>query len=190
MTQPAAMDRIQKLLSPEGRDRLDEYHILSLLPLRPYQNVAAMGCGPGFFTIPLAKALWGGKLYAVEDEEEVIELVRHRAKEARLTNVVPVKAGGDGVGLPQETLDGVFVACFLHALADRTGFLQRLAETLKRGAWCAVMEWRVAASPEKGPPPEQRVPEQEAVRLLKGAGLRVSAPRELNDYHYFVLAYK
>ena len=66
MTQPSTEERIETLLSPERRDRLDALQIFSVLPLRPYTTVADVGCGPGLLTIPLAKAVWDGHVYAID----------------------------------------------------------------------------------------------------------------------------
>ncbi len=47
---------IQALLSPERVQRTDMFTILVLSDLNDRDTVAEIGCGPGFFTIPLAKA--------------------------------------------------------------------------------------------------------------------------------------
>ena len=70
---PAKLDR---LLAPERYEQLDIHRILSLLPITHYQTVADIGCGPGFFTIPLAKTLWEGKMYALDIQEEMLEACR------------------------------------------------------------------------------------------------------------------
>jgi len=39
----------EALLSKSRHELLDPQRIIALLPLRPYQVVADVGCGPGFF---------------------------------------------------------------------------------------------------------------------------------------------
>ncbi|MBI4200801.1 MAG: class I SAM-dependent methyltransferase [Chloroflexi bacterium] len=190
MTQSATAERIQRLLSPERRERLDVHRILSLIQLRPYLSVADVGCGPGLFTIPLAKSLWDGKVYAVDIEEEMLEAVRQRAKEAHLGNIVTLKSEGAGIPLGAGTLDGVLLVCVLHETSDRAALIDGAVQALKSGGWCAVIEWRVGTEVGQGPPPERRIAEKDLVALAKQAGLRLSLIRELNNYHYLALLRK
>ena len=187
MTQSSSADSIQRLLSLERQERLDVHRILSLLPLRPYLTVADVGCGPGLFTIPLAKTLWGGKVYALDTQEEMLEAVRQRAQEARLGNIVTLKSEGHALPLEPDSMDGALLVCTLHEVSDKPAFLEAVVEVLRHSAWCAVIEWRTGSGTDEGPPPERRIAEEEALRLASEAGLRVTLRRELNDYHYMLL---
>ncbi|MBI4200961.1 MAG: class I SAM-dependent methyltransferase [Chloroflexi bacterium] len=190
MTQSPIEERIQRLLSPERRERLDVHRILSLLPIRPYLTVADVGCGPGLFTIPLAKSLWDGKVYAIDVEEEMLEAVRRRANEARLGNIVTLKSEGTAIPPAASGMDGLLLACVLHEASDRAALLKGAAEALKPGGWCAIIEWRVGAEVGEGPPPDRRIAEEDLVALGKAAGLRLSLRRELNSYHNLLLLRK
>lgn len=190
MTQSSVAGDIHHPLSPERRAQLDVHRILSLLPLRPYLTVADVGCGPGLFAIPLAKALWGGKLYALDLREEMLEAVRQRAKEARLGNIVTLRMEETTLPLEQGTMNGALLACVLHEVSDRAAFLKAVLETLGRSAWCAVIEWRGDAGGDEGPPPERRIAEEEVLRLAREVGLRATLRRELSSYHYMILLNK
>ena len=190
MTESPIAERIQHLLSPERRERLDPPRILALLPLRPYLTIADVGCGPGLFTIPLAKSVWDGKVYALDVEEEMLEAVRQRAQQARLGNIVTLKSEETTLPLEPGSLDGVLLACVLHESSDRGTFLKAVVEALKHGAWCAIIEWRMAADTSEGPPPEHRIAEEEVVDLAKEAGMRVTLRRELSNFHYMLLLNK
>ncbi len=187
MTESTTAERIQRLLSPERRRRLDVSRILSLLALRPYLSVADIGCGPGLFTIPLAKSLWDGKVYAVDVEEEMLEAVRQRAKTALLGNVVTVKGNGDSVPLDPGSLDGALLACVLHETQDHGAFLKSVAASLKRGGWCAIIEWRKTTEGTEGPPQEQRIAEDDVVHMASDVGMHLSTRRELNSHHYLLV---
>ena len=190
MTESSTKERIQRLLSPERLERLDVHRILSLLPLRPYLTVADIGCGPGLFSIPLAKSLWDGKVYAVDIDEEMLEAVRRRSKEARLGNVETLKSEEGALPLEPASMDGVLLVCVLHEVSDKARFLKSAVGALKQGGWCAVIEWRIGSGTDKGPPQEQRIAEADMASMAKKAHLRVTLRRELNDYHYMLLLNK
>ncbi len=190
MTESTTTERIQRLLSPERRERLDVPRILSLLSLRPYLAVADVGCGPGIFTIPLAKSLWDGKVYAVDVEEEMLEVVRSSALKARLGNITALKSDGSTLPLEPGSLDGALLACVLHEAEDRVALLKGVVGAMKRDAWCAIIEWRKALEGSEGPPPEHLIAEEDVVQLAKDAGLRLSMRRDLNSYHYLLVLIK
>ncbi len=56
---------IHQLLAPLRDNGLDILAILSFSQISNQDRVADIGCGPGYFTVPLAKALVEGKLYAL-----------------------------------------------------------------------------------------------------------------------------
>ncbi|MDO8750068.1 MAG: class I SAM-dependent methyltransferase [Dehalococcoidia bacterium] len=190
MTESTTAERIQRLLSPERRERLDVPRILSLLSLRPYLTVADIGCGPGLFTLPLAKSLWDGKVYAVDVEEEMLEAVRTRAVKARLGNITTLKSDGAALPLEPGSVDGALLCCVLHEAADKGALLKGIVAAMKRGGWCAIIEWKKAMEGSEGPPQEHRIAEEDVLQLAKDAGLRLSMRRDLNSYHYLLVLIK
>ncbi len=56
--------------------------------VRPGQVVADLGCGPGFFTIPLAETVGpGGRVYAVDSDIRPIRAVERKARKKSLGNI-------------------------------------------------------------------------------------------------------
>ena len=50
------------LVSQDRRNALDVYKLLRIFPILSHHAVADIGCGPGFFTIPMAKMVFDGKI--------------------------------------------------------------------------------------------------------------------------------
>ena len=184
---PANMDQ---LLSLERQEKLDVFRILSLLPLSPYHVVADIGCGPGFFTIPLAKALPGGKVYALDIQEEMTEACQRRVQEARLGNVEVILTKETGFPLEKSSLDGIFVAFVLHSQIDKAGFLMSVMDLLKPGGWLAQINWHLLPETTQGPPPQRRIAVDDVLRLVEEAGFCTILRRELNDEQYMMVSLK
>ena len=70
---------IERLLRPERLETLDPFRVLSHCPLTPRDNVADIGCGPGYFTLPLAKFLINGKTLkeSISNQMRKVHLVVH-----------------------------------------------------------------------------------------------------------------
>ena len=74
------------LVSRERRQLIDPSRLISLLPIMSHHWVADIGCGPGYFSIPFAKYLFDGKLFALDVQKEMLDATQKALKAARLTN--------------------------------------------------------------------------------------------------------
>ena len=66
---------------------LDIYHIMSLLPVMPYQEIADVCCGEGTLSVPLGKLVYRGKVTALDTVKKDLTAARKQLKNIRLTNV-------------------------------------------------------------------------------------------------------
>ena len=114
----SSQEFIQRLLSPERLESLDPFIILSFCPINLHDRVADIGCGPGFFTIPLAKFLVSGDLYALDLDEEMVSACRDRVAQARMGNVEVLKCEALKFPLEPQSLDGAFLAFVVQAYPE------------------------------------------------------------------------
>ena len=64
---------VERMLRPERAETLDPFRVMSHCPVNPRDTVADIGCGPGYFTLPLAKYLIYGKVFALDASDELIQ---------------------------------------------------------------------------------------------------------------------
>lgn len=181
--------RIELLLSEERRILLDPERIISLLPLESGHIVADIGCGPGFFTIPLARRLPRGKVYAIDIQEEMLEALRARMATAGVKNVEVRLSGELALPLENESVDGAFLALVLHEAQNKLAFLERVRDVLRPRGWLAIIEWHKREM-EEGPPLSERLSEAQVLRLTKRAGFAPIKRLPLNEKHYFIFSIK
>ena len=179
-------ERIQWLLAPERLERLDPFRILSFCEINLHDTVADIGCGPGFFTIPLAKYLVNGNLYALDIDDEMLAACRERLAQARMGNVEVLKCGEFDFPLEPGSLDGAFLALVVHQSSDKPRFLKAVRELLRDRGWCCVLEWYHKES-EVGPPLERRMDPDELETMAQGAGFQPRGWRDLNGDQYMML---
>ncbi|MCH8893231.1 MAG: arginine--tRNA ligase [Chloroflexi bacterium] len=103
--------------------------------------MADIGCGPGYFTLPLAKLLINGKIIALDTSDEMIEACQGRLEESRLGNFEVLKCGEYDFPVAPASVDGLFIAFVVHHPSDRERFLTAAKEMLKAGGWCFILEW-------------------------------------------------
>ncbi len=176
----------QHLLDSERAERLDPFVVLSLCPINFRDTVADIGCGSGYFTLPLAKHLVNGKVYALDLDREMLEACRKRMANARMGNVEFDQYEESSFPIPAGAMDGLLVAFAVHHPKDRPRFLLALKELLKPKGWCAVLEW-LPQDTESGPPVASRIAPSELEHLARSVGFRVSNWRSLNEDQYIMI---
>lgn len=175
---------VERMLRPERAEMLDTFRVLSHCPVNPRDTVADIGCGPGYFTLPLAKFLINGKVIALDVSDEMVAACQERVDQARLGNVEVLKCEEYEFPVPSNPVDGLFISVTLHHPEDRVRFLTAAKEMLRPGGWCYIVEWRKAET-ESGPPQEVRITTEELRQIARDSGFRFQTSLDLNS-DYFV----
>jgi ubiquinone/menaquinone biosynthesis C-methylase UbiE len=168
---------------------IDPTQLLSLLPLRPYQEIANVGCGLSDFTVSLAKYLFDGKLYAVDPQKKTLESLAILLDQIHLTNVELVQSRKRDIGLQDESIDGVLMPFILNNLEDKKTILQQVLKALRPSGWLAVLEWH-AKDTKEGPPLSKKLAREESALITMEAGFRSIEHRDISTGEYMVLLRK
>jgi ubiquinone/menaquinone biosynthesis C-methylase UbiE len=161
--------------------------VLRVLGIRRGEVVADVGAGPGYWTVRLARAVGpSGRVFAVEPEIAVIEVLRRRLAAARTRNVTPVLGEADDPRLPVRSCDLVLLVNTYHHFADGIAFLRRLAAALKRGGRVVNIDFARRRTPV-GPPVEHRIAREAFLRAARRAGLELVGEHRFLPYQYFVI---
>ena len=177
------------LLSPERRHTLDVHRIMSLMPLQPYHWVADIGCGPGYFTLPLAKYLFSGKVFALDIQQPMLDATRESLDTLHLTNAELLLSKESKLPLEDESLDGALAAFVLQEANSPKALLKDTLRCLKKSGWLVILEWHKREM-EEGPPLERRIDLEEMLDMTGKLGYRLSGRRDLNGSQYMVVVRK
>jgi ubiquinone/menaquinone biosynthesis C-methylase UbiE len=171
----------------EGADRAEWQRpdeVVAALGLRPGQVAADAGAGPGYFVLRLARAVGPtGRVYGLDAEPRMLELLARRAADAGLANVEAVFT--TGIPLPPAPCDAILVVNAYHHFPDGPGTLRALAERLAPGGQLAIVEFHGGELPV-GPPPEHRISRDVFLHAVGRARLRVAREETFLPYQYFV----
>ena len=116
--------------------------ILDALELKAGQTVCDIGSGPGYFALRAAKRVGeGGRVFAVDVEPRILDVLRTRIEKAHLRNVTPVLALATDPLLPPRSCDLVLIVDAYHHFPDRPRYLGRLAALLRPGGRLANVDW-------------------------------------------------
>ncbi len=154
------------LATPPRRLLHDPRRILAGLAA-PGETVIDLGCGPGFFTLPLAEMVGpGGRVVAVDLQPAMLERLRLRAEKAGLAGRITLhRCAADGIGeLP--LADAALAFYMVHEVPDVVRFLGEVGGALRSGGRFLLVEPRGHVSAEAF---------AATVSLAEAAGLRVVA---------------
>ena len=174
---------IAQLISAEREEGLDPFLVMMRMPIDPHDHVADIGCGPGFFSIPMAKYLTYGQLHAIDVLDEMVEVTRQRVAEARLGNVQVSRCSQAEFPIELGSLDGAMVAFVLHRNENKVGLMKAARELLKPRGWCTVLEL-YRRDTGGGPPLGVRIGPSEMEGIAKDAGFQFQGWRDINGRHY------
>jgi SAM-dependent methyltransferase len=149
------------------------------------RGVVEFGCGYGTFTIPAAH-LVHGTVYAFDIEPEMVELVRAKAQQAGLANIVCEVRDfvEQGTGLADGTADYAMLFNILHA-EQPVVLLREAHRVLRPSGICAVIHWIYDASTPRGPDLSIRPRPEQCAAWLREAGFETpSGILSLPPYHY------
>ena len=116
--------------------------VIETLALRPGDHVADLGSGSGYFTFRLAAAVGPqGKVYAVDIDREMNDLLAQAIKEKNVGNVEVILARPDDPLLPPAGVDLVLTVNTYHHFENRVAYFQKLRKYLRPGGRIAVIDF-------------------------------------------------
>jgi ubiquinone/menaquinone biosynthesis C-methylase UbiE len=150
-------------------------------------SILEIGCGPGFFTLPLVKLQNGvGTYQAIDSSPEMIRMLKERLLTLDQTiarTVRTVVGDAERIYFPERSFDLVFLANIFHDLKDPKGFLVRMYRVLKPGGFIVNIDWSNVQS-EIGPPMNIRIPEEKCKAMFIDAHFRFVGNLYGGEYHY------
>lgn len=107
------------------------------------QAVCDLGCGNGYHTLPLARAVGpGGRIFAVDLQPQMLELLRVRSAREDLTNLEFVTATVDDPRLPPASCDLVLLVDVYHELSHPVRVMAAVRRALRPGGRVVLVEFR------------------------------------------------
>jgi ubiquinone/menaquinone biosynthesis C-methylase UbiE len=93
-------------------------------------DVIDVGCGPGFFTIPLSKMVGeNGKVVACDLQEGMLNLVKQKIEKGKLKNIILHKTSEDKIGY-EGKFDFILAFYIAHEVPNQKNFFIELNSML------------------------------------------------------------
>ncbi|MFX1559364.1 MAG: class I SAM-dependent methyltransferase [Promethearchaeota archaeon] len=107
--------------------------IIEALDIRPGMEIVELGCGSGFYTIAMAKAIQpAGLIFAVDIQQGMLDKLKDRMEREGVENIIPVLADAEGdIPLDDGIADAVFSVAVLPEIPDPPKALLQVKRPLK-----------------------------------------------------------
>jgi ubiquinone/menaquinone biosynthesis C-methylase UbiE len=156
---------------PERVDEEKPEKLVELLDLKPGMNVADIGAGTGYFSWRMAqKVAPEGKVFAVDIQQEMLDLLGKKMTERGLKNVEPVLGTIQHANLPPNSIDLAIMVDVYHEFSHPYEMMKSIVAALKPGGRVAFVEYR-AEDPEVPIKRVHKMTEQQVQREAEAAGL-------------------
>jgi len=116
--------------------------VIAALQIRRGEKIADLGAGGGYFTFKLAAAAGPtGKVYAVDIDREMVELINKQAQKDSVKNVEMILAKIDDPLLPKDGVDLIFTSNTYHHFDDRIAYFSKLQKYLAPSGRLAIIDF-------------------------------------------------
>lgn len=180
------MDHKQnKLENPERLAELCPKETLMRIGLGEQDIICDIGAGSGIFTIPAAR-ITKNTVFALEINDEFLEVIKEKAAIENLTNIIPMKVTGDHYDIQSSTVDVVILVTVLHEIEDKNSMLTEFKRIMKSKAKLAIVEFHKCQTP-MGPPVLYRLSKEEVAEMCGTYGFDMTGEFDLGENLYCLL---
>lgn len=143
LAQPMSHLGASWLIRPNRDDEENVTESYKQLELTPGMTVCDMGCGNGFWTLPMAKDVGAdGRVLAVDIQPEMLDKLRARAGKDNLDNIEPVLGEVDDPNLPAGKVDLLLMVDVYHEFSHPESMLWGIRRSLAPKGVVALLEYR------------------------------------------------
>jgi ubiquinone/menaquinone biosynthesis C-methylase UbiE len=117
--------------------------LLKVLKIKPGQVVCDMGCGNGFYSLPISELVGAeGQVLAVDIQSQMLSYLRSRARIAKANNIKPLLGTPVDPRLAPSSVDLMLLVDVYHEFSHPEQMLKAIRESLKPKGRVALVEFR------------------------------------------------
>ncbi len=136
-------ETLKWLERPEREQEEDTSNMIKLLDLKPGEAAADIGAGTGYITRRLADAVGPkGTVYAVEIQQEMLDIIQSDMKQRGHTNVISVLGNETDAKLPATKLDMIVMVDVYHEFTYPYEMMENMVKSLKPGGRIVFVEFK------------------------------------------------
>jgi len=157
--------------------------IMEVLELKPSFVVADLGCGSGYFTVPISRKV--RKVYGIDVQKEMLEFLEEKIQKQKILNIEILLSKENEIPIQNESVDLLLSVNTLHEFRDKEKMINEIRRVLRPDGHVAIVDFKKEDT-SFGPPVSIRVSKEQASRLFEKHGLTFLKAHDLK-YHYLIV---
>jgi len=172
---------IARVMGHQGADWLDRPEreaeeapskLMEAIRLDPGLTAADIGAGTGYFSFRLAEQVGPtGKVYAVDIQQEMLDVVAERMKKSKVENIEPVLGEVDDPKLPEASVDAILLVDVYHEFEFPYEMTAAMVRALRPGGRIVFVEYRLE-DPDVPIKRVHKMSQKQVLREMAPHGLR------------------
>ena len=163
--------------------------LIKNLGLEKHHNAADIGAGTGFFSFPMSEMVTEGKVFAVDIQNEMLDIIRKRMKKRGTTNVVPTLGTIQDTKLPAGEVDLVLMVDAYHEFSHPREMMLSIVKGLRKGGRVVLIEYR-EEDPTVMIKPRHKMSQVQAKKEMKAVGLEWKETKDFLPKQHFMVFVK
>lgn len=157
---------------------------IEALQFLPTDTVADIGAGIGYMSFLIAPNV--NKVYAVDIQSELLDLLKERQSKNGITNVETVKSEETSVNLPDSAIDWAIMVDAYHEFTYPKEMMQSIFTALKPGGKVVLLEYK-GENPLVAIKPRHKMTQTQARAEVEAMGFKfLESKRVLPQQHVLV----
>jgi SAM-dependent methyltransferase len=116
--------------------------VIEGLNLQPTDTVADLGAGSGYFSFRIAKKVPQGKVFAVDIQPEMLDIINFLNKENPNLSVIPILGSETSPNLDKSSIDLALMVDAYHEFAYPHEMMESVVTALKPSGRVVLVEYR------------------------------------------------
>ncbi len=159
---------------------------IEAIEVKPNAVIADIGAGTGYYSFRLAKKVSHGKVYAVDIQDEMIDMLKDKKRQLKDAVVQVVKSSIKSPNLPDNSVDLAIMVDVYHELEYPQEMLQALNKALKPTGKILLIEYR-GEDPSVPIKPLHKTTVVQLGKELQANGFKLSYKGEFLPIQHFLL---
>jgi FkbM family methyltransferase len=160
--------------------------VVDSLNLAPTDVVADIGAGTGYFTFRMAPQVPNGRVFAVDIQPEMLDIMRQRIREQNISNVTLVRGTVQDPNLPTDSIDVALMVDAYHEFSYPREMIQSLVASLVSGGRVVLIEYR-KEDPSVPIKPLHTMSEEQVRKEMEAVGLRWVETKDMLPRQHFLV---
>lgn len=173
----------------ERRDREGEEKpslVMEHLELAPDAVVADIGAGSGYFSFLLAPLVPGGKVVAVDIQQEMLDFIEAKKKLKKVGNIETHLGSIEDTKLEPETIDLALMVDAYHEFSHPREMAASIVKGLKPGGRIVFLEYR-GEDPTVAIKPLHKMTVKQVTREMEAVGMEFVEVRDFLPIQHFLV---